>query len=458
MNRFLRVLEILDNAVGGLAAPVGAHGAFWRGLTRNQLVAKKVFGLPLITVGNAATSNLVKALAGESPFGADLPVPPPDASFNRMPSGLAPVPPADQAFIRQWIDDGCPDETPAVLESPTMAAAPDAANTIESLLAEASAQAPTIEWLKEALQLAVQLELSTLPPYLTARWTIKNWQTDLVSKSIKEIRGEEMLHFGLVCNLLTAIGGTPSIANSTMVPKYPGPLPGGVRPGLEVKLSRLSLDQVQVFMQIEYPQGGPIPTFTEGTTYNSIGEFYAAILSAFQALNPPLSLSRQIDGPLGLFKIETAGQIKDAIDLINLQGEGTSGSPEEKAGDLAHYYRFAEIYHGKKLVQNPTTGAWSFTGADMPMPDTWPMADIPTGGYLQANVPDAAVWNLISVFDQHYSEMLRNLEWAWEHGDDQFLSTAVGLMIQMGSTGRQLVQKPKPDGSGNYGPCFRYVS
>ncbi len=30
-------------------------------------------------------------------------------------------------------------------------------------------------------------------------------------------------------------------------------------------------------------------------------------------------------------------------------------------------------------------------------------------------------------------------------------------MIVMGSTGRQLVQKPKPDGSGNYGPCFRLV-
>jgi hypothetical protein len=30
-------------------------------------------------------------------------------------------------------------------------------------------------------------------------------------------------------------------------------------------------------------------------------------------------------------------------------------------------------------------------------------------------------------------------------------------MFKMGTLGRQLIQKPKPDGTGNYGPCFRYV-
>ena len=86
------------------------------------------------------------------------------------------------------------------------------------------------------------------------------------------------------------------------------------------------------------------------------------------------------------------------------------------------------------------------------------MADIPAGGYQQADVSDLATWNLITMFDEQYSQMLRLLQSAWEHGDDQFLSNAVGEMIQMGSTGRQLIQKPKPDGTGNYGPCFRFVS
>jgi photosystem II stability/assembly factor-like uncharacterized protein len=111
-----QVVQILNAAVGGASSPVGFHGAFWRNITRDQLVAKTIFGLALITLGNGAGSNLVKALKGETPFGADLPDPPPDATFNRMPSGRAPVAATDIAFIQKWIDDGCPEDvavTPA---------------------------------------------------------------------------------------------------------------------------------------------------------------------------------------------------------------------------------------------------------------------------------------------------------------------------------------------------------
>lgn len=81
-------------------------------MTRNDFVARKIFGLPLITVGDGAGSNIVKALKGQSPFGADLENPPPDASFDRMPSGRAPVSDADIAFIETWIAEGClEDET-----------------------------------------------------------------------------------------------------------------------------------------------------------------------------------------------------------------------------------------------------------------------------------------------------------------------------------------------------------
>src|SRR5215475_11372591 len=103
MTRFDQVVQILNAAVGGANAPVGFHGPFWRNATRDQFVAKKVFSLALITLGNGAGSNLVKALKGEAPFGADLPNAPPDATFNRMPSGRTPVAPPGIAFIQKWI-------------------------------------------------------------------------------------------------------------------------------------------------------------------------------------------------------------------------------------------------------------------------------------------------------------------------------------------------------------------
>lgn len=82
MNRFERVVQILETAVGGLSAPTWPHRAFWRDVTRDEFVAKVIFGLPLIAVGDGAASILVKALKGETPFGAGIGNP--DADFNRM--------------------------------------------------------------------------------------------------------------------------------------------------------------------------------------------------------------------------------------------------------------------------------------------------------------------------------------------------------------------------------------
>ena len=110
MTRYERVMQILDEAIGGPDVNIGVHRAFWRELTRDQFITKKVFNLDLMVVGSGSAANVVKALKGEAPFGADLPNPPPDARFSRMPAGLPPVSDADIAFIQTWIDDGCPED------------------------------------------------------------------------------------------------------------------------------------------------------------------------------------------------------------------------------------------------------------------------------------------------------------------------------------------------------------
>jgi photosystem II stability/assembly factor-like uncharacterized protein len=107
MTRYEHVIEILDNSIGGPEEEIGVHGTFWRGLTRDEFVAKRVRSLNIISLGDGTNSNLVKALKGEAPFGADLPEPPSGALFSRMPAGRTPVTVSDIAFIQQWIDDGC---------------------------------------------------------------------------------------------------------------------------------------------------------------------------------------------------------------------------------------------------------------------------------------------------------------------------------------------------------------
>jgi hypothetical protein len=74
MTRYERVVQILDESIGGSNVNIGVHGAFWRGLSRDQFVAKKIFNRDLVVVGNGSASNLVKALKQWFPgFYAALP-------------------------------------------------------------------------------------------------------------------------------------------------------------------------------------------------------------------------------------------------------------------------------------------------------------------------------------------------------------------------------------------------
>src|SRR5258708_31459764 len=79
---------------------------------------------------------------------------------------------------------------------------------------------------RAALQVAIRLEHSTIPPYLTAAWSLSG--NDEAVSLITDVAVEEMLHMTLVCNILNAIGGQPVLDDPKFVPKYPGPLPGMV--------------------------------------------------------------------------------------------------------------------------------------------------------------------------------------------------------------------------------------
>ncbi len=83
----------------------------------------------------------------------------------------------------------------------------------------------------QALQLAIELEHSTIPPYLTALYSIMPDANVEVAGLIRSIVVEEMLHMALVANIFIAIGGSPNIGHSKFVPQYPGPLPEDYVPG-----------------------------------------------------------------------------------------------------------------------------------------------------------------------------------------------------------------------------------
>src|SRR4051794_27182039 len=311
-----------------------------------------------------------------------------------------------------------------------------------------------LDWLKDSLGWAVELEFSTIPLYLSGMWSLEE-QSGEVYNLINSVVLEEMLHMGLACNMLTALGGTPTIT----APDYPRTgLPGGVLPDLPVALAGLSESQLDLYMAIEQPEP---PATAADETFGTIGQFYDAIAAAFQRLQPPISTDGQVSFSVSVpdpnhpedpapptisesQPITDLASVQKAIQLIKDQGEGTSTSPnapEFDNGELAHYFRFGEIRYGKKLIQ--VDGKRDYAGDPVPFPACHPVKQIPTGGYPQLD--------RTGPFDAAYAQLIEQLNGAWR---GQGIGPAIGTMFRLKGLGPQIAAQPLPDGSGNYGADF----
>jgi Ferritin-like len=260
---------------------------------------------------------------------------------------------------------------------------------------------------------------------------------------------------GLVCNMLKAIGGSPKIR----VPAYPGHLPGGVRPHLTVFLSGLSKESVKMYMAIEEPEH-PLAT-AEAQTFPTIGAFYDAIFKAFQSFSGQLSPDGQLTADISVpnpgggnplsesvTPLTTLAEVETAITTIKDQGEGTSKSPDapEFGGELAHFYRFGEIFHGKRLI--PVGDKFKFEGPDVPFPDCFDVPEVPREGYPESHA-----------FDVQFTEVVNGLQDAWgPEGSQDKLDDAITAMFTLKAPARQLMQKARPSGGGNFGPDFKLVT
>jgi len=256
--------------------------------------------------------------------------------------------------------------------------------------------------LQDALRTAMRLEFSTIPPYLCAQWSI-NSDPGGVADMIENIVVQEMYHFALAGNMLTAIGGVPDIANASFIPPYlTNVLPGGIPQQLAVDLQPLTLNQAQVFMQIEYPEFTPV-AFAEGPA--TIGAFYDTIAAGFTTVNPTVNPDAFAVNSGEATPIKSIADALAAISLIKAEGEGTAASPDQPlaSNTFAHYYVFKEIFTGKTLVQDEA-GHWSFSGAAIQFPTTF--------NFQQSTAtPSPSL-----AFNQAVSQLLIDLQACWTSG------------------------------------------
>ena len=261
-----------------------------------------------------------------------------------------------------------------------------------------------LQTVQQKLQKAVELEFATIPPYLTAWFSIKPGTNTEASSIIRSVFMEEMLHMILAANVLTAIGGKVQL-NKQTIPRYPLLLDfeGKVFREREfvVNLSRLSPASLCTFLQIELPGGWnwakEHPKACKPDKQNSaddaefevsgltIGDFYDEIKKNLKRLVKEAGgdeskvftgdVDHQIDinyywrgggKPVIVTDLKSAF---GAIDVIKEQGEGAThrtvldGDREffGQREEVAHFYRFNEIlmeryYKPNDDPKKPPTG------------------------------------------------------------------------------------------------------
>jgi len=308
----------------------------------------------------------------------------------------------------------------------------------------------TAEDLRDHVALATSVELSTIPPYLYAMYSIRD-QKSAPARLLASIAVEEMLHVCLTTNLLLSLGGEPDFA-SLRSPGYPHFL-AHHRPELPLELKACSHDHVRgMFMAIERPRHAH--DAPEDDDFETLGQFYASIEQALDRLAADGDLfahpqrERQLSNPSfygpvdfnasdsgGLMLVDDLASARSALEIVIHQGEGVA---HHRWADAQHL----ELTHFAKLTQLATAS----------IGPTWPVPDNPRTA---AFPPDVQV--VSRLFNAIYRLTLLTLDDLFS-GIDQ--SVGIGRLYALmegglARTARHLVTLPTGSG-GTAGPTFEH--
>jgi hypothetical protein len=169
---------------------------------------------------------------------------------------------------------------------------------------------------------------------------VRNWKGVLLA-----IAREEMAHLGTVCNLLTAIGGSPHFR----LPSFPRP-PKYYPLNIPFMLARFSEDALERFVRFEAPEVQIHALTTEvapePVEYQRVSELYRMIENAFATLpEAQLFIGPQNDQDdndwsrnLHISPVNDRKSAVEAVDFIIRQGEGASAHDPN-----SHYTRFRKM-------------------------------------------------------------------------------------------------------------------
>lgn len=325
-----------------------------------------------------------------------------------------------------------------------------------------------VETLHGYLHSALQLEHATIPPYLTALYSIHPGTNLDAVMVIRVVAIEEMLHLTLVANVLSATGGTPDLTSPGFVPSYPAYLPDG-EDDFQVDLQRFSPAAIETFLSIERPGAAPeeeartrahnSPRSLLGSPgedslrFFSIGEFYEEIRRGLEQLHGELGdelfcgdPKRQVtpeyyySGGGEVIPVTDLASASAALELIAEQGEGLGGKIYDEEGEIAHYYRFEQLKLGRYYQPGDVSGSPSGPPLSVDWDAVYPLK---TNVVLDDLAADPALCSSAAAFNGHYAEFLGLLTRAYT-GQPELLIEAVTEMFRLRDEMLTLMRNPLP--------------
>ncbi|MCE7010956.1 ferritin-like protein [Kibdelosporangium philippinense] len=332
----------------------------------------------------------------------------------------------------------------------------------------------TLVDLRRHLQWAIELEHTTIPPYMCALYSLDPTRNVEAAHVVNSVLTEEMLHLALAANLLNAVGGEPKVDTPDLLRPYPHPLPHSDKSVL-VHLNPFGPAAIELFLKIEQPASVDAPP--QSDEYRTIGQFYVAIEAGFRKLCEELGEEAVFCGDparqIGEMHIRTGGgQVIPVHDLksamaalaeIVEQGEGAART-EVWDGDrdvfhpdrdeVAHFYRFKELQVGRRYQTGDTpqsgpSGEKITVDPDgiLPMKPNPRTADYPKGSEIRVAQEK---------FNVQYCELLSQLQQAF-NGNPAQLGASIGTMYALKAQAIALMQMPNDDEESTAGPTFEYV-
>ncbi len=378
----------------------------------------------------------------------------------------------------------------------------EAKNAPKTMLRGAKKPSPkskgTLDDLYANLQTAMELEHSTIPPYLCALYSIKEGKNLMAAEIVKSVVIEEMLHMVMVANLINAVGGKPIIGKTKgkpFIPNYPTHLPGNVDKDLIINLTSLTKKQVGVFCKIEHPGDEErevkvqLRTNDGETEFASIGAFYEALMEQIEILEceakekgktiftgktPQVTPEHYYGAGGAIINVKNIDDARAVIDEIVDQGEGSFGSifaEPYKEGkeeylwfgadveEYAHYFRFKEVLHGRFYKptdsahrDSPNKGLPTGEKIDIDWNEVYMINDNPK---MEQYPKDSEVYQKMYDFNKTYTQLLENINTGC-NGKPEVLREGIVIMFDLKYKAQELMKIPGINGLGA-GPSFEYV-